>query len=104
MRSTSDDGLISLVMLTSVKHSPYVDIRKPSSPLGIGEHKVVIEDECPVTYFVGVWSDSRLRSEIVLYLLSDNFPVDVPGWYPVLVLFRIRHWINVCVENLYKNI
>jgi hypothetical protein len=82
-------------LLTSVKHSPGVQIRKPSSPWEIREYRVLIEEEVSVSYFVRVWSDGRFRSEIVLDLLSDDFLVDVPVRYPVLVLGRRRHLINV---------
>jgi hypothetical protein len=43
MESISDHDLMSWLLLTSVKHSPGVEMRNPSSPLGIGEHGVVIE-------------------------------------------------------------
>jgi hypothetical protein len=67
-------------------------MRKPSSLLGIREHGVVIDEGCSGTYFVLVLSDGGFRSEIVLNLLSDDLSVDIPGWYPVLVLGGIgRH-------------
>jgi hypothetical protein len=85
MKSMSDEHMRTWMFLTSVKHSPGVQMRNPSSPWGIHEHGVVA-DCCEGTYFVRVGSYCRLRSEIVLDLLGNDLFVDVPVWNPVFVL------------------
>lgn len=64
----------------------------------------MIEEGFLAMYFVRVWSDCGLRSEIVLDLLGDDLFVDVPVRYPVLILGRGRHLINVCVDEFYEDI
>lgn len=76
-------------MLTSVKHSPGVLIRYPSSPYALYEHDCLAA-EIVITYVSCIWPQRGFWSQIVLDLLGDDSLVDIKVGYPVSIKLR-RH-------------
>lgn len=69
---------------TSVRHSPGVVIRNPSSPCGMISQEIQIERE-EETHISCIWSYAGVRPQMVLKFLSNDFLVDVEVWKPVSV-------------------
>jgi len=94
------------VVLTSVRHSPGVVMRNPSSPLISSQH--IIEQGIQKNYLACVWTHGWFRAQIVLDLLCDNLFVDIEVRYPVPVFLHRRHstnvfwWINIAETYNYE--
>lgn len=76
-------------MLTSVKHSPGVLIRYPSSPYTHDEQDY-LSAKTIITYVSCVWPQRRFWSKIILNLSGDDSLVDIEIGYPVSIKLR-RH-------------
>lgn len=81
--------------LTSVKHSPGVVIKNPSSPWRIVNRGSM--KRSANTHLSCIWTDGGTWAKVALNFLGNNLLVDIKIRDPVPILFWKRRHLKRCI-------